>query len=330
MVSNFRILPLGLLVVAASFAYGQQPTPAEVQQKLAAGSTTEDASQVKVFPLRNVAVSEIQTTLLDIFGADSELAISAQLRTNSLVVIGEPSTLNRIKDLLAVLDQQATEPAVKVLSIASPVTISPGMIEMLAQAAQVEVTVDRELGVVVVRSESLDRIERFRDVLRNAIETISESKADDRDVLIRVSWLSPISDSGRSTAITPDSSLKEAVAKLTSMGYNDLAITGQLMTRCSMNPTATGSVPEFKAEGRTLAGFTFGTRGHLFNRNGSGDGNIDVEMSVSVKNGVGPESPNDTLLSVVLKMKEGKPIILGSAPVAGAQSFFVVQFLPAD
>lgn len=331
MFSTFRVFVLGSLMLLASTAYGQKAPPAAVPPQLGSGSSIEDASQVKVFPVRNASAAEIQKTLGKLLGDDVELAIAAQQRTNQLVVIGKPSALDRVEALLAVLDQSSAEPAIEVLSNLRKATTSKGLVQTLAHAAQVEVTSDEELGVMMVRGESPDSVKRFTDILeRINTKILEDSRVVEREVLVRVSWLSPNQGSDGSNSVAPDASLKEAIARLTSMGYTDLKVAGQLMARCSTSSTATGSTPEFKAEGFTPGGFRFGARGYFVSRDGSADGAIDVDVSVNVNHPSSPENNGDSLLSVVLKMKEGKPIILGSAPVAGAQSFFVVQFIVAD
>jgi hypothetical protein len=209
--------------------------------------------------------------------------------------------------------------------------ISPRLAQSVAEAAQVDLSFDEELGVMMVRSDSEERVKRFTDVLEKFNSQLQENaNVVEREVLVRVSWLVPKEGSEGTSATRTDSALKDAIDKLATMGYSDLVVAGQLMTRCSISSSPATSVSEFEAEGHTADGFDLGVCGHFNGRSGRGDGSVDVSMSVHVKQATKAEGPNDCLLSVVLKLKEGKPIILGSAPVAGAQSFFVVQFIAAE
>ncbi len=332
MFSRLRLMAVATLIAVGSNAWGQQPLPAAPPPQLAPSANAEDELLTEVFSLRNIAAADMQTTLRDLYGGDPRIVVSAQPQTNQLVVVGSPSALEKIATLLEHIDVNSTEPIVQMLSSDSRAAISKSLAQTIAQAAQVELAFDEELGVMMVRSESKDRVKRFTEVLEKLNAQIQEeSKVVEREVLVRVSWLLPMESVREVTsAITPDTSLKEAVDKLGKMGYTDLEVAGQLMTRCSISSSSPNFTPEFEVEGHTPEGFDLGVRGHFTSRNSRGDDSIDVNMSVSVRQATKAETRNDCLLSVVLKMKEGKPIILGSAPVAGAQSFFVVQFIEAD
>jgi hypothetical protein len=331
MFASFRFFTMAMCIAVASNVWGQQVTPTAIPPQQVSSSIAENDKLVKVFSLRNVAAADMQTTLQNLYGGDEGFVVSAQPRTNQLVVVGTPAAIEKVEALLLVLDQNSAEPIVQMLSKESRAAISPTLAQTLAQEAQVDLAFDEELGVMMVRSESEDRVKRFTDVLDRLNTQIQEnSKVVEREVLIRVSWLTPHLSTERTGSVTPDPSLKEAIDKLTTMGYTDLTVAGQLMTRCSISSTSANSTSEFQAEGHTAEGFDLGLRGHFMSRGNRGGDSIDVHMSVRVKQATKSENKNDCLLSVVLKMKEGKPIILGSAPVAGAQSFFVVQFMDAE
>ena len=344
MFSSFRFFAMAMFIGAAANVWGQTPAPVAIPPQQAqvamppqqvpgmvSGTKVPNDTLVKVFSLRNVAAAAMQETLRDLYGEEGGFVASAQPRTNQLVVVGTPEALEKVEALLLVLDKTSDEPVVQMLSREAQSAISNNMAKAAAQAADVDLAFDDELGVMIVRSESQDRVKRFTEVLDRLNSQIQQnSKAVEREVLVRVSWLMPHLNSEGTNSITPDASLKEAIDKLTSMGYNDLKVAGQLMTRCSISSTSASTTSEFEAEGHTAEGFDLGVRGHFMSRGSRGGESIDVHMSVNVKQATKSENRNDCLLSVVLKMKEGKPIILGSAPVAGAQSFFVVQFMDAE
>jgi CBS domain-containing protein len=331
MTCTFRELMIALCLFTVSAVHAQDPKPVVVPPQFATDTKAENVSEVKVFALRNVAAADVQTTLQDIYGNEGGFVVSSQPQTNQLIVVGTPVALNKVEALLAVLDKNSVEPVVQMLSKESRAAISPAIVQTVAEAAQVELSFDAALGLMMVRSESQEKIERFNKVLEGIQAQLREaSTLDDREVLIRVSWLSPREGADDIGTVKPDASLKEAIDKLNTLGFSDLTVLGQLMTRCSISSGSGNSTPQFEAEGHTAAGFDLGVRGHFVSRAQQGDNRIDVQMSVNVRQATKAESSNDCLLSVVLKMKEGKPIILGSAPVAGSQSFFVVQFMAAD
>jgi hypothetical protein len=331
MFSSFRFFAMAMFIGAAANVWGQQPAPVAIPPQQAPVVNAQNDTLVKVFSLRNVAAAAMQETLRDLYGEEGGFVASAQPRTNQLVVVGTQEALEKVEALLLVLDENSEEPIVQMLSRESRAAISNNMAKAVAQAAEVDLAFDEELGVMMVRSDSQDRVKRFTDVLDRLNTQIQQnSKVVEREVLIRVSWLVPHLKSEGTNSITPDPSLKEAIEKLTAMGYTDLSVAGQLMTRCSISSTSANSTSEFEAEGHTAEGFDLGVRGHFMSRGSRGGDSIDVHMSVNVKQATKSENRNGCLLSVVLKMKEGKPIILGSAPVAGAQSFFVVQFMDAE
>lgn len=331
MISGLRVLALLVFTAVASIGYGQQPQPVVKPPQLATDEKANAPSQVKVFSLRNVAAESVQTTLHDLYGADGGFVASAQPQTNQLVVVGTEGALQKVEALLKVLDQPSTEPVLKMLSRATQEAVSPRLAQSVAEAAQVDLSFDEELGVMMVRSDSEERVKRFTDVLEKFnLQMQENASVVEREVLVRVSWLMSAEGSEGAGTTKADAGLKDAIDKLATMGYSDLVVAGQLMTRCSISSSSATSISEFEALGHTASGFDLGVRGHFNGRAGRADGSVDVNMTVNVKQASKAESNNDCLLSVVLKMKEGKPIILGSAPVAGTQSFFVVQFLAAE
>jgi hypothetical protein len=331
MFSRFRFFAMATLFSVAPNAWGQQPVPAAIPPQLASNANAKKDTETKVFYLRNVAVTTIQATLKDLYGADGGFVVSADPRLNALVVVGTPMALEKVETLLKALDQPPAEPIVVMVPRESQASISKNLAQAVAEASQVDLAYDEELGVMMVRSESSDRVERFREILdRFHSQVRDEAKVEDREVLVHISWLAPKVVRGETLANPIGANEKVAIDKLASMGYADLIVAGQLMTRCSISSSTSASVSEFEAEGSTVEGFNLGVRGHLNSRVGHGDGSVDVKMSVTVNRVTKSEKNNDCLLAVVLKMKKGKPIILGSAPVEGAQSFFVVQFIDAE
>lgn len=331
MISGLRLCALVVFTSVASIGYGQQPQPAVKPPQPAPNDKANAPSQVKVFSLRNIAADSVQKTLVDLYGADGGFVASAQPQTNQLVVVGTEGALQKVEALLEVLDQAPTDAVVKMLSQATQGAISPRLAQSVAEAAQVDLSFDEELGVMMVRSDSEERVKRFTEVLEKFNSQIEESSSIvEREVLVRVSWLTSAEGSEGASTTKADAGLKDAIDKLATMGYSDLVVAGQLMTRCSISSSSATSISEFEALGHTASGFDLGVRGHFNGRAGRADGSVDVNMTVHVNQATKAESNNDCLLSVVLKMKEGKPIILGSAPVAGTQSFFVVQFLAAE
>lgn len=331
MKSILQMLAFLVLATTVSTACGQQPSPVATPSQPPPNERTNGANEVRVFSLRNVDANSIQSTLYDLYGPNTGFVASAQPRTNQLVVVGTKEALQKVETLLDVLDQKSAEPVMTMLSQVAQPAITPRLAQSVAEAAQVDLSFDEDLGVMMVRSDSEERVKRFTEVLERLSTEIQEnSNVAEREVLVRVSWLMPAEGSEGTGATKADAGLKDAIDKLATMGYSDLVVAGQLMTRCSISSSSATSVSEFEAEGHTADGFDLGVRGHFNGRSGRTDGSVDVNMSVFVKQANKAESNNDCLLSVVLKLKEGKPIILGSAPVAGAQSFFVVQFIAAE
>ncbi len=71
-------------------------------------------------------------------------------------------------------------------------SISKSLAQAVAEASQVDLAYDEELGVMMVRSESSDRVERFRKWLeRYHSQVRDEAKVEDREVLVHISWLAP-------------------------------------------------------------------------------------------------------------------------------------------
>lgn len=331
MYACLRLVALATFVVVSPNAWGQQPPPEAIPPQIAPSDETSSVTEVRVFSLRNVAAADMQKTMRDLYGDDGTLVVSAQPQTNQLVVVGTASEIENIAALLTILDGTSAVPVVQMLSNESRAAISKELAQTVAKAAQVELAFDEDLGVMIVRSDSKDRVSQFTEDLERLNAQIQEqSKAVDREVLVRVTWLLPKKNVEETRTTAPDSGLAETVEKLSSMGYANLAVAGQLMTRCSISSSSRNHTPEFEAEGHTPEGFNLAIRGHFLSRSSRGDDSIDVGMTVKVEQEASEESKNECLLSVVLKMKEGKPIVLGSAPVAGAQSFFVVQFMAAD
>ena len=325
-------------------AWGQAPIPTAAvapqlaTSQLATDTQVEQTSEVKIFALRNVAAAELQTILRELYG-DGSIVVAAQHQTNSLVVIGDPAGIERVSALIARLDANLVTPVIEMLPNDARTAMSKDLVKSVAEAEQVDLAFDEELGVMMVRGQSPERVKRFTEVFDKLSSQIeAQAMVAERDMLIRVSWLlqgkltqsNKENPAARQTFTAPDASLARAIDQLQAMGYKDLVVAGQLMTRCSIGEISAKSAPNFEIAGQTPDGFDFTARGHFINPGSARANSLDVNLSVEVSRTMSPERKSDSRLSVVLKMNEGKPIILGSAPVAGEQSFFIVQFIAAD
>lgn len=327
------IIAAGMFIVGPSRANAQQATPSTV----AVPSAEKEEREAKVFYLRNANASDVHQTISMLYNDEKpkEVSIAADLRTNAIIASGESRVIDSIAKLIEILDSNTVAPPVLVVPNQAGTPIKRQLAEELAAITEVELAFDEELGVMMVRSPSEDGVKRFTDTLSQLTEQIAGNDQDeDRETLIRVTWLATKQEGTTDKPVTaPDDTLSGAIERLAAMGYKDLVVDGQLMTRCAIGAASSNVSPKFEVEGRTPDSVEFAARGNVVKRAGSNGANAkyDVEMSVEVTLARTAGNKTEALgssVSVVVQMTtDAKPIILGSAPVFGRQSFFVVQFL---
>jgi hypothetical protein len=89
-----RTLPILLLVLSACSATSTAPTP-EAQKR---------AETFQVLPLQYSSASELASTLSSLFSRNPEVRVMSDMRTNSLVIMGDADDITRIESLVHRID----------------------------------------------------------------------------------------------------------------------------------------------------------------------------------------------------------------------------------
>lgn len=278
---------------------------------------------IKMFHIEHASTDQMMSVIQTILEDKVDLRLSADIRLNSIIAQGTPETLKDVEEVIKALDQRPPAKIgshVRVIDTQSFPAVwneDGKLINSLASMFGLSTAGQKDLGKIMVMGED-EQIESFEKILSLLQSSETERAATSSDKMLQVLWLATKGPSDNWSE--PESNLRPVIEKLAAMGFEDIGVAGQVLTRCTFG---TDSSP-FRADGTNAKGQRFRIQGKLEPQSGTTANhraNIDFQID-----GLGQDKKGATL-SVVVQLIEGKPIILGSAPLDGLQSFFVIQLL---
>ncbi len=278
---------------------------------------------IKMFHIEHASTDQMMSVIQTILEDKVDLRLSADIRLNSIIAQGTPETLKEVEEVIRALDQPPPSkigPHVRVIDTNSFPAVwneEGKLIHSLANMFGLSTAGQKDLGKIMVMGED-EQIESFEKILSSLQSSEKERTATTSEKMIQVLWLATKGPSDNWSE--PEANLRPVIEKLAAMGFDNIGVAGQVLTRFTFGSDSS----PFRADGTNAKGQRFRIQGKL--EPGSGTttnhrANIDFQID-----GLGQDKKG-AALSVVVQLVEGKPIILGSAPLDGLQSFFVIQLL---
>lgn len=293
----------------------QQPPPPTKERPQAERETT--VVKLKFIDAR-AAARAIQEAVT---GPGHELRVSADERSNSVIVAGAPDDVNAVRRLISAMDvgPAKLEPAVRVFQLEH--TRADNNLHQALLLITGRVTVDPQRNVVTVSGE--ERTLEAAARLIQSLDTPPSRRTASESMQVRVVWLASGLTRKEGPKLPED--MKGVVAELAKMGIEE----PRLITQASV--TALPDT-EFRVEG--LAGldsppYRLSVSGRLFGGTvGEPKLHISINATQAIQNappGVAtPVGRVDTEIEAPL----GHAVVLGMTPTATSTSVFVVQILP--
>jgi Bacterial type II/III secretion system short domain len=312
-----RLFAVTLLLISVSI-----PVTGFSQAKLQARQA-EIEKILKIFPVQNTRAEDLVEVIGTVFQDKNDLRVSADARTNAIIAQGTPETLKELQELVKSLDEQnLSKTAVRVRVIDTQgfpeLWLDDGkLISSLGQMFNLMTAGHKDLNKLMVAGPEDEIVS-----LEKLLETIQSSRKDagtqKSEKLIQIFWLT--TNKQEDQLSEPEANLRPVVDKLATMGFRDVGVSGQVLTRCTFGADSSS----FRAEGTNATGQRLRIQGKVEPNSGvSANARASIDLNLD---GTGKDAKGVTL-SVVVQLVDGKPIVLGSAPLQGRQTFFVIQLL---
>jgi hypothetical protein len=255
--------------------------------------------------------------------SDGPFKVASEDRTNSIILLASEAKHTEILALMERIDVAENDNSKQNVRFLPAKDIPDSDAQLLMQVAnmmEVQFAFESEAGVAVASADDADRLEQFLTLVEQVSLLRKEEQAAQvqlsRQKLVRVVWLASKLNETQTQA--PDGSLESVINRLGKMGHKDLVVAGELLARCAID----AYLPEFQAQGATSAGYRFSVIGRVTSRPDN-----DLARDVNLEILVTSKAKETSRLGVVVEIVDDKSIILGSTPIEGCSSFFVVQFL---
>ncbi|MBW3600037.1 MAG: hypothetical protein KY475_22540 [Planctomycetes bacterium] len=343
---NDRRLPR--FILSAAILLLLTSVPATSQEPAAGrGGDREDSrpaaapTQFSIFPLQHAAAEEAAVVLRDllrdprqalVFGAAE--TVTADPRTNSLIVRGTDEVLKQVADIIKVLDQpdRADDAEIKVFALKNIAADAPlqKLLSELVADPDVKIAVEPVTNTVLAhgRPGALATIEALLLRLDEAPEQAPPAEhRTAEDVQVRVVWLTT-GDGGE----PPPRDLNNVVEELEKMGIIGLRTVAQMFVKTAEGGgafSATGSAAlaveqtaEVQVSGqltRKQAGFWGGAGG----RGAPPEEPLLLQIDIQAREQENNERLAD--INTTITAPEGHSVVLGVTPVGAMTSVFVVQ-----
>jgi hypothetical protein len=284
------------------------------------------ATEMQVIPAKFIKARELAHTIQEVLGKTPGhvLSLSADERSNSVVVLASREDLALVKDLVSKLDAPParSKPPVSVRVFNLQYTqADAGLARALNMILGGGFELDQKRNLVIVSGD-----EKTIDAAQTFIQRLDEPAGTRRapepiPTQVRLVWLA--SGLTRKEMLKPPEDLKEVVAELAKMGVEEPRLITQMLV--------TGqSGAEFRVDG--VAGheepYRLSVYGTVYAEPGV---NPRLRISINATRATGkPPTEADRIsrLDTEINAPLRHPVVLGMTPTPNSTSVFVVQILP--
>ncbi len=271
-----------------------------------------EAPTIKVFTLRFVDAAEVVGTLEALLPGN-ELRITADVRSNSVLVSGSEEQLKIVEALLLKLDDSDATQTKNNGPVFEVMAVRPANADSIQQAVRIvggrdlRVTFDPRASRLLVSGDEAG-VERLRQLIK-VLDVPRPPIAE--PVKVRVIWLTT-----DKSAAEPGPHLAKVIQSLDRVGIKGLRQKAQVMA----NVTEPGS--DFSVRGVVGEETQISVTG-----NREGDSLEPARLDVSIEiNRSNKQPPID--LSATVTLGVGQMVVLGATPTGEGQSVFVVELIP--
>ena len=302
-----------VLIPALAFSLltgAAEPQTAQVNRGSLQKKSTQ-APLIKVFALRFVDAAEVVGTL-DALLPGKGLRITADVRSNSVLVSGSEEELKIVEALLLRLDDSKTTQAKSNGPVFEVMTVRPANAQSIQEAVRivgrdVRVAFDPRASRLLVSGDEAG-VER----LRNLIKVLDVPRPPVAEpVKVRVIWLTT-----DTSAAEPGPHLAKVIQSLDRVGIKGLRQKTQVMA----NVTEPGS--DFSVRGVVGEETQISVTGER-----QGDSLEPARLDISIEIDRNDKQPPIDL-SATVTLGVGQMVVLGATPTGDGQSVFVVELIP--
>jgi hypothetical protein len=329
-VSACASVVLAALPAVPVFAQPTSPDPAPARPGAEVGQPTTDPSatnsDLRVYALKYLNAEDAVSSLSGILQGPIGVQVTADPRTNALIVSAPPDQHARIREVLTLIDVPATskppaEPVIQSIHLKNaPASATVKVLQQLS--LDVTVAVDERTNTLLLSGEPV-----ALDVAKGIIQQLDVPQPGAQpceSCQVRVVWLV---SNAELPAPPPD--MKDVIDELASMGIKDLKLAAQSVVRTVSDGKFTiqatpaafpfctleiqGAIQEMKSE-QTHLDLTLDARG----LQAPPSGPVPVP---------GPAKANLVSIRTAIIAPAGHKVVLGVAPIGTCTSAFVVQVL---
>ncbi len=327
--------PLGVAVAQEAEAPRRQAvvmTPkAEPARPKAAAAKPAPKSELCIYNLENTDADSVAETLSRILsGMDDPftgraVSLTTDKRLNALLVAAPPETQRQIEALLVKLDVPDQSDRAGAVGVYRFKYVEPTMLmdvlSAVLESKDARVAMDDRNNAVILSGPP-----EAHQQMRTLLETLDVPTARDNanaavPCRVRVVWLAD--GLGEDESAEPSKDIKEVVDELATIGIEGLRQVGQVII---------GATPgeEFQVDSMPTLGelpTEWQISGQLDERQGAAT--LSVTLGVMLLSADG-KSQRMIGLETKISTPHGHYVVLGTTPVQGKTSVFVVQIVPSE
>lgn len=316
---KYRMAAVALTTLVASATVAAQPPHTEsVQARMYQDAPIE--RELRTIPLRHTDAREFAAMLRAFIDGASSLSLDQ--RTNTIILLGTPESLDRVQKLVELLDvevepRQVEEvrvyPLKHALADARIAAIGEVLSVVERGALRLWLSVDPDTNQVIARG-SVETLEQLGEVLE-AIDRPARREPGSGEISVRLLWLT----TEATRDLPPD--LADVVDALDEIGIDGLGLAAQTVIRATGDSTF-GTEFTAGAIDPWLVSFDGTARAR-------DDGNWVMEVAIQARQArAGRDEIRGSInLQTRLTTEAGHFVVLGVAPIMDVDSVFVLQIV---
>jgi hypothetical protein len=331
-------IALALILAVSDLPALAQDSGKEPPKKASVAEPSSPPPKTEVIRLKYVKASDAHRIISELFRGKSTHYVSADERTNSLIIIAHPGEIEQIAELIKKVD--VNRPAMKDptplqvyhLKNRENVVRLEEILKMLFPTCKFAFT-DKETLIAYGDPETLQMLE----ALLVRLEDQAGNPLPEAESQIRIVWLA--AGSSLKDAPKPPDDLNEVVAELAKVGVENPRLVSQIIVNAAVNTrfTVHGNAKLVVPWQLVIQGtMTVGSRGNPSLEISIDASRLDETKGTEVdgRDSRGPSGPRSPRPPQVAKLDTkitappGHSVVLGLTPFDGTTSAFVIQVLP--
>jgi hypothetical protein len=277
---------------------------------------------IKAYQLRNAAAAQSEILLQQMFASKNpdkaqNMRISAEARTNTIIVMADEASHREIAVLIKLIDIPAIADEKTIMHKSrSGLMKNPKFLDQLSNLWNVHIAYDPGTDIMLIKGEH-GKVEQLTEIIQNMESEQPAIAAESR--VVRLAWLTSKSQNRNAKPLSAD--LERVVPKLQMLGMEDVGVACQLLARYETEEIEVMGHANLNEKRIKLGVHAYEMNNqpnsYMFRIVGTqDDGKSLFQLNIGAKLSVGK--------TIVLA---ASPIQLDTDPITEIQSVFVVQLV---